>query len=86
MRAYQIAALNQGFTPTDEETAHATSVLAAFAAAQAEGSASTRLDGEVIDATRAATAANLITWGDLCARREQGRATVVAQTRATSGS
>jgi citrate lyase subunit beta/citryl-CoA lyase len=85
MRAYQVAALNQGYTPTDEETAHATSVIAAFAAAQAEGSASACLDGEVIDATRVAIAANLIAWGDACARREHGRETVVAQTRATSG-
>jgi citrate lyase subunit beta/citryl-CoA lyase len=86
MRAYQVAALNQGFTPTDEETAHATSVMAAFAAAQAEGNASACLDGEVIDATRVAIAANLIAWEDSCARREQGRETVVTQTRATSGS
>lgn len=84
MRAYQVAALNQGYTPTDEETAQATAVMAAFAAAQVEGSGSACLDGEVIDATRVAIASNLIAWGEACARREHGKETVVAQTRATS--
>jgi citrate lyase beta subunit len=72
MRANQVAALNQGFTPTDSETASAKSALAAPAEAQGNGS--------VIDASRAAIAANLLAWATACAAREQGRATVVAQT------
>jgi citrate lyase subunit beta/citryl-CoA lyase len=84
MRAHQVAALNKGFTPTDEEIAQAESVLAAFAAARANGGASVRMDGTVIDATRAAIAADLITWATACKKREQGRATVLAQTQATA--
>jgi citrate lyase subunit beta/citryl-CoA lyase len=84
MRAHQVAALNQGFTPTDEETAHAESVVAAFAASRDEGGTSSDLEGEFIDAARAAVAANLIAWTAACAGREQGRATVVAQTQALS--
>jgi hypothetical protein len=41
-------------------------------------------DGTVIDASRAAIAANLIAWAEACKKREQGRATVVAQTQATA--
>jgi citrate lyase subunit beta/citryl-CoA lyase len=82
MRAHQVAALHHGFTPTKGETAHAESVIAAFTASEASGGASVRLDGELVDATRAAVAANLIAWAAACDRREQGRATVVAQTHA----
>ena len=84
MRAHQVAALNQGFTPTAAEIAHAESIIAAFAASRANGDASVCIDGERIDAARTATAANLIAWAAACERREQGRKTVVAQTRATS--
>jgi citrate lyase subunit beta / citryl-CoA lyase len=83
MRAHQVAALNKGFTPTAEEIAHAESVLAAFAAARVNGGASVRQDGTGLDASHAAIAANLIAWAAACTGREQGRATVVAQTQAT---
>ena len=86
MRAHQVAALNQGFTPTPEETAQATSVMAAFTASRANGGASVLQDGTVIDAAHAAIAANLVAWATACAGREQGRATVVAQTQATARS
>ena len=84
MRAHQVAALNQGFTPTDAEVAHAKSALSAFGAGRNNGSTSVHLDGEVIDATHAAMAEHLMAWAAACAGREQGRATVVAQTRATA--
>jgi citrate lyase beta subunit len=84
MRTHQVAALNQGFTPTDEEIARAESVLAAFAEARANGGARAHPDGAIIDASRAAIAANLIAWATACTKREQGRATVVAQTQATA--
>lgn len=83
MRAHQVAALNKGFTPTAEETAQAESVMAAFAAARTNGSASVPSDSTVSDASRAAIAAHLIAWAAACKGREQGRATVVAQTQAT---
>jgi citrate lyase subunit beta / citryl-CoA lyase len=80
MRAHQVAALNQGFTPTGGETARAEAMIAAFYGAQDNGKSSVSLDGEFIDASRAATAANLIAWAAACEAREQGRATVTAQT------
>jgi citrate lyase beta subunit len=84
MRAHQVAALNQGFTPTDDDTAHARSVIAAFAKERANGGTSIYMHGEIIDAARAAIAENLLAWAAACAGREQGRTTVVAQTQATA--
>ncbi|MEM7704162.1 MAG: CoA ester lyase [Pseudomonadota bacterium] len=45
----QVAPANRIFSPSDEEIAHARSVVAAFEAAEAEGSASIQLDGYFID-------------------------------------
>ena len=70
MRAHQVAALNTGFTPTAEETAQASSKIAA---AQANG-----------EAPYAAIAANLLALSTACEEREQARAAVVAQTQATA--
>ncbi len=70
MRAHQVAALNQGFTPTGDETSHAESVIAAFAAARDNGDSSVTLNGEHIDASRAAVAANLLAWAAACEGRE----------------
>lgn len=82
MRAHQVAALHQGFTPTDADTAHAKAVIAAWA--NGNGSASVSSTGEYIDAARAAIAADLLTWATACAGRERGRATVTAQSRMSS--
>jgi|GEM_PF-347688 len=84
MRAHQVAALHQGFTPTGAETARAETMLAAFDGVRDHGKSSVTLDGEFIDASRAATAANLIAWAAACEAREQGRATVTAQTESAS--
>jgi citrate lyase beta subunit len=84
MRAHQVAALNQGFTPTRGEADRAATVMAAFSGAQDNGKSSLHLDGEFIDAARAAIAANLINWAAACEAREQGRATVTAQTEGAS--
>ena len=45
----QIAALNECFSPSEQEVAHAQRVVAAFEEAEARGRASTSLDGWVID-------------------------------------
>ena len=84
MRAHQVAALNKGFTPTDSETTRAETVIAAYSDAQHNGKSSISLDGEVIDASRAAIAADLIDWAAACEAREQGRAIVTAQTDTAS--
>ncbi|ETX05979.1 MAG: hypothetical protein ETSY2_19775 [Candidatus Entotheonella gemina] len=81
MRAYQVAALHQGFTPTEAEAARAQSVIAAYTEARDNGEASAFLDGERIDASRAAIAADLLALSAACESRERGRA-IVAQTHA----
>jgi citrate lyase subunit beta/citryl-CoA lyase len=45
----QVSALNECFSPSPQEIAHAERVVAAFTAAEAQGRASTSLDGWVID-------------------------------------
>ena len=45
----QIAVVNRVFTPSEAETAFAERVVAAFARAEAEGSAAIQLDGKFID-------------------------------------
>jgi citrate lyase subunit beta/citryl-CoA lyase len=45
----QIPVVNRVFTPTDAEIAAAERVAAAFATAEAEGSAAIQLDGKFID-------------------------------------
>ena len=81
MRAYQVAALNQGFTPTEAETAWAQSAISTFAAARDRGQTSAFLGGERIDASRAAIATGLLAWAAACEARERGRA-IVAKTHA----
>lgn len=81
MRPYQVAALNQGFTPAEAETARARSIIAAYAEAQHSGKTRAFLDGEHIGASRAAIAADLIALAEMCEARERGRA-IVAQTHA----
>lgn len=81
MRAYQVGALNQGFTPTEAETAWAQSAISTFAAARDRGQTSAFLGGERIDASRAAIATGLLAWAAACEARERGRA-MVAKTHA----
>jgi citrate lyase subunit beta / citryl-CoA lyase len=45
----QLAVVNQVFTPSEAEIAFAERVAAAFARAEAEGSAAIQLDGKFID-------------------------------------
>jgi len=76
LRAHQVAALHQGFTPTTEDIAHATAVIAAWADGRGNSSG-VFLHGEYIDAARAALATNLLTWAAACEGRERGRATAI---------
>ena len=82
MRAHQVAGLNTGYTPTPEETAWAESAIAAFTGARDRGDTSVTVDGDVVDASRAAIASNLLAWAAACEARNQARAMVVAQTEA----
>ncbi|MFW5679670.1 MAG: HpcH/HpaI aldolase/citrate lyase family protein [Pseudomonadota bacterium] len=45
----QLEPVHRVFTPSDEEIAYATKVVAAFEAAEAEGSAAIRVDGRFVD-------------------------------------
>jgi citrate lyase subunit beta / citryl-CoA lyase len=56
----QVQAVNAVFTPTPEEVARAERVVAAFAEAEAAGSASIQLDGQFIDYPIVAKAQRLL--------------------------
>ena len=45
----QVAPVNDAFTPGDDEVAQAETIVAAFEAAEAEGSASIQIDGFFVD-------------------------------------
>ena len=45
----QVAPVNDAFTPGDDEVAKAETIVAAFEAAEAEGSASIQIDGFFVD-------------------------------------
>ena len=60
MRAEQVAALNAGFTPSDEDARQARAVL----------------DSEPAHAPAAVIAANTLGWSDACARRDRATALV----------
>src|SRR5947209_3938233 len=81
LRTHQVAALNQGFTPTDEEITQAESVLAACAATQVNGGASVRQDDTGRDASCPGAEGNIMTWAAAGKRREPSRGTVIAQTQ-----
>ncbi|MFC1935711.1 HpcH/HpaI aldolase/citrate lyase family protein [Chloroflexota bacterium] len=76
MRASQAEPLNRGFTPSDEEKARASAVIGAFAAARAEGKATAVVDGEIVNAGRAAGAARLLEWAEACQARDEAKARV----------
>jgi citrate lyase subunit beta/citryl-CoA lyase len=82
LQAQQVAALNQGFTPTTADIAHATAVLDTWADGRGRG---VFLDGAYIDAAQAAIATNLLTWATACEGRERGRATALAHLSAQPG-
>ncbi|MCC7107345.1 MAG: CoA ester lyase [Chloroflexi bacterium] len=56
----QIGTLNQVFTPTDAEVAHARGVIAAYERVAAQGHGSTSLEGRMLDAPVVARARRLI--------------------------
>ncbi len=68
----QIEPVNQVFRPTEEEIAHARRVVEAFEAAEAQGFASTSLDGKMIDTPQARMASRLLEMAQAIAEREGG--------------
>jgi citrate lyase subunit beta/citryl-CoA lyase len=70
----QIVLVNQIFTPSSEEVAHARKVVAAFDAAEAQGSASIQVDGVFVDYPIAQKARKLIEMmGDVLTDRPVSR-------------
>jgi len=68
----QIDPVNQVFRPTEEEIAQAKRIDGAFKAAEAQGFASTSLDGKMIDIPQAQRARKLLSIAQSIAQREKG--------------
>lgn len=68
----QIDPVNQIFRPSAEEVAHARKVVEAFEAAEAQGFASTSLEGKMIDIPQANRARKLLMVADSIAQRGKG--------------
>jgi len=68
----QIDPVNQVFRPSAEEVAHARRVVEAFGAAEAQGFASTSLEGKMIDIPQANRARKLLMVAESIAQREKG--------------
>jgi len=62
-----VAIVNRAFTPTRAEMDYYKKVLAVFDEAVARGSAATTLDGKLIDYAMAASARQVLSWGDAIA-------------------
>ena len=76
MRPLQADALNSGFTPSAKETAWASSAVDAFADAWTDGRPAAVVDGEAIDAPRAAIASKVLEWAGACQARDRSKAAV----------
>lgn len=70
----QIEPVNQAFRPSPEEVAEARRVVEAFDEAEAQGFASTSVDGKMIDTPIASRARRLLTVAESITRRESGAA------------
>lgn len=68
----QIEPVNQAFRPTFEEVEQARRTVEAFEAAEAQGFASTSVDGKMIDIPQANRARKLLMVADSIERREMG--------------
>lgn len=68
----QIDPVNQVFRPTPEEITQARRIMAAFAAAEARGFASTSLEGKMIDTPQARKAQRVLAMAEFIAQREKG--------------
>jgi len=68
----QIDPVNQILRPSAEEVAHARRVVEAFEAAEAQGFASTSLEGKMIDIPQANRARKLLMVAESIAQREKG--------------
>lgn len=74
--AEQAAALNEGFTPTDDEVAAAQALRAEHASATASGAIAAVItdDGRALTANIVRQAAGVVAWSEACARREKSKA------------
>lgn len=68
----QIEPVNQVFRPSEEEVAQAKRIDEAFKAAEAQGFASTSVDGKMIDIPQAQRARKLLEIAHFIAQREKG--------------
>jgi citrate lyase subunit beta/citryl-CoA lyase len=69
----QIEPVNQVFSPSEEDVAHARKVAEAFRAAEARGLGAISLDGKMIDVANARRAEDLIAWAEAISQRRSSR-------------
>ena len=69
----QIEPVNQVFSPSEEEVAHAQRVVDAFRQAEAQGLGAISLDGTMIDVANARQAKDLLSWAEAIDRKRDVR-------------
>ena len=69
----QIEPVNQVFSPSEEEVAHAQRVVDAFRQAEAQGLGAISLDGTMIDVANARQAKDLLSWAEAIHRKRDVR-------------
>jgi citrate lyase subunit beta/citryl-CoA lyase len=67
----QVEAINEAFSPTQDEVAQARRIVDAFHEAEAQGRGSLSLDGKVIDVPVVRRAQKLLDMAEAMGRREQ---------------
>ena len=72
----------RGFTPPQEEVAHARWVVEQYRSLGATGKAWEEVDGEVVDEYEVRRAHELLEWAQLCADRDREKAEAVERARA----
>lgn len=80
----QVAALNQGFTPSPDELAGATAEIEAYEQATAAGRIAGDCDGRTVDEAAARSARALLVWADACTARDEFKRHAVARAKHAS--
>jgi len=73
IQAAQVAPLNAGFTPTDDEVARANGLVQAFETARTRGERWGTEAGQIVDRAHAEAARQVIAQADLCRQRDQAK-------------
>jgi len=71
VKPFQVAPLNAGFTPTDDEVAWAAALVETYEKVRSAGQIWASYNGQIVDWARAQTARKVIELADLCRRRDR---------------